>query len=210
MTTKLELYRDALLIVGQERIADLTETSAARYTLDDHYDKAISYCLEQGFWNFAMRAVQIDSSASVTPTFGYSDAFTKPSDFIRLHTMSVNEAFNPPLLDVVDEPNYWYANCDPLFVKYVSDSVAYGRDLSLWPESFADYVAHRLAVRTCKRITGSAPDDDMKKDERRALASARAKDAMNEPPGFPPEGSWVSARRGSGRTVSRIWDGNLG
>lgn len=164
--------------------------------MDDAWDDACAYCLEAGFWNFAMRAIQADASASVTPTFGYQYATAKPVDFVRLYNFGSTATFDPPLLDVVDEPNYWFSNVDPLYVKYVSNDTAYGMDLSLWSESFADYHATRLAVKTCKRITGKFPDDVMKKQEKDALAIARSKDAMDEPVGFPPRGTWTLSRRG--------------
>lgn len=194
MTSKLALYNDALLVLGGRKIASLSEAREPRRALDDAYDGSMSYCLEQGFWNFAMRAVQIDSSASVTPTFGYQYAFAKPSDFIRMYRQSTVATLDVPLLDVVDEPNYWFANCDPLYVKYVSNSTAYGMDLSLWPETFADYVSLRLALKTCKRITGAFPNEDLIRAEKKARMDARAKDAMNEPPGFAPTGTWVRSR----------------
>jgi hypothetical protein len=100
-------------------------------------------------------------------------------------------------MDIVDEPNYWFANIDPLYVKYVSNDAAYGGDLSIWSETYADYVATRLAVRTCKRITGSKPDDDLRVAEKRALAQARSKDAMDEPTRFPPQNTWSLSRRGN-------------
>ena len=203
MASKIELYNDALLILGERKLASLAEAREPRRALDDAYDKALDYCLEQGFWNFAMRAVQIDHSASVTPTFGYTYAFTKPDDFIRMYRQSAYEQLDPPLLDIVDEPNYWYANVDPLYVKYISDDLAYGKDLSIWPETFADYVAMRLAIKTCKRITGKAPDEDLIRAEKKARMDARAKDAMNEPPGFPPTGTWVRARGGGFNTRTR-------
>lgn len=205
-TTKLALYNDAMRKLGHERLASLAEASTARYALDDVYDSNLSFCLEAGFWNFAMRAVQIDSSASVTPTFGYTYAFTKPSDFVRLYKMSAEETMLTALNDFVDEPNYWFANPDPLFVKYVSSDTAYGADLSIWPATFSEFMALRLAVETCKRITGSAPSEEMKRDLKRAKADALSKDAMNEPPGRMPEGSWVSSRGGD---VNRSrWDGS--
>ena len=194
MASKLSLYNDALLILGDRKLASLAEGRDARRALDDAYDQALAYCLEKGFWNFAMRSVQVDSSASVVPTFGYQFAFTKPSDLRRVHSVSANETMDPPLLEYVDETNYWYANSDPLFVRYISDDLAYGGDLSLWPETYANYVAHRLAFRTCNRITGKAPGDDIRVDLKRALSDARSKDAMDEPPGFPPKGSWVRSR----------------
>jgi hypothetical protein len=205
MTTKLTLYNAAIRKLGHERLASLAEASTARYALDDAYDETLGYCLEQGFWNFAMRAVQIDRSASVTPTFGYTHAFAKPADLIRLYAMSAEDTLRAALTDFVDEPNYWFANQDPLFVKYVSDDTAYGRDLSIWPVTFANYVALRLAAETCRRITGSAPSEDLRREEKRAKIDAASKDAMNEPAGFLPGGTWVRSR-GSGANASR-WDG---
>lgn len=206
MTDKLSLYNDALLILGERKIAALTEAREPRRALDDAYDKALDYCLEQGYFNFSMRAVQIASSASVVPAFGYQYAFTKPDDFIRMYRQSANPQLEPPLLDIVDEPNYWFANCDPLYVKYVSNSTAYGKDLSIWPETFADYAANRLALKTCKRITGKDPTEDLIKAEKKARMDARAKDAMNEPPGFPPRGTWVRARTRGNDTSNRRED----
>lgn len=204
MATKLVLYNDALLALGQEKLASLEEASSARYALDDQYDKAVNYALEQGFWNFAMRSVELASMPSMAPAFGYTYAVAKPDDWVRTLTFSSSETFNPPLLDLNDEAGVWYVNVDPLFVRYVSDDPTYGLDLSLWPETFADYVALRLADKTCKRITGSYPGDDMLKAEKRALAGARSKDAMNEPPGFPPLGTW-SRSRSAGQSTTR-WD----
>jgi hypothetical protein len=194
---KLGLYNGALLLVSDRKLASLAEAREPRRALDDAYDSTLEYCLSRGFWNFAMRAVQADSSASVTPTFGYTYAFAKPSDFVRLHSFGGTETFDPPLMTVVDEPNYWYANVDPLFVRYVSNDTAYGGDLSIWSETYADYVMTRLAVKTCRRISGKAPDDELLRAEKKALAVARSQDAMDEPPGFPPRGSWVNSRLGS-------------
>lgn len=204
MADKIGQYRRALLNLGQERIASLSEASSARYALDDAYDEDTKLCLESGFWNFAMRVVQVDSSASVTPAFGYTYAFTKPTDFIRLLSMSNEETMTAPLMDFVDEPNYWFANTDPLYSKYVSDDTAYGLDLSIWPESFARYHSFQLAVSACKRITGSDPSDGLEKKLKSALANARSKDAMNEPPKYPPTGTWVRSRN-FGNSSTR-WD----
>lgn len=205
MASKLEVYRETLLILGQERIASLSESSTARFAIDDHYDRAVTYCLEQGFWNFAMRSVLIDSAPAIEPEFGYTFAFEKPSDWVRTHSFSADERFTVPLLELNDEAGVWYADVDPLYLRYVSNDADYGMDLSRWPESFFNYVATRLALRTCKRITGSDASDTLQRAEKKALANARSKDAMNEPPALPPTGSWASSRRGGFTNRSR-WD----
>lgn len=205
MASKLGLYNGALLVLGERKLASLAEAREPRRALDDAYDDVVAYCLEMGYWNWSMRAIQVDSSASVTPTFGFQYAFTKPTDFVRLYRIGATETMDPPLLEYADEPNYWYANWDPLYIKYVSNDTAYGMDLSIWSETFSEYVIQRLAVKTCKRITGAFPNDIMKMDEKKAMAQARSKDAMDDPPGFPPRGTWVISRRGSfsDRNVTR-------
>lgn len=206
MTDKLTLYNDALLMLGERRLASLTEAREPRRALDDVYDTILRYCLEQGYWNFAIRAAQIDASPSVVPAFGYCFAFAKPADFVRVVEQAGNETFTPPFTgrEIVDEPGYWYANVTPIFVRYVSDHFAYGRDLSLWPESFCNFVATRLANKICRRITGNEPSDKMERNEKRAKADALSKDAMNEPVGFTAYGTWVRARL-AGVAASR-WD----
>lgn len=203
MTTKLGIMNDALLALGQEPLATVSDAVSARYALDAQYDKAIAYCLEKGYWNFAMRSVELTTSPSITPSFGYTYAVTRPDDWVKTHAISGSETFDPPLLQYKDENNLWYVNVDPLYVRYVSNDASFGLDLSLWPETFANYVALRIAVKTCKRITGSDPSDGLKKDEKRALAEAASKDAMDEAPGFPPTGTWVRSRT-LGRSSTRF------
>lgn len=197
MTTRLALYNAALLILGERKLASLSEAREPRRALDDAYDDGVAYCLEAGFWNFAMRAVQIGHDLIVTPSFGYSYAFIRPTDIVRTFQFGSTATFDPPLMDIVDEQNYWYANVDPIYVKYVSNDVTYGMDLAQWSESFSDYVANRLAVKTCRRITGKSPDEEMMREEKKAQAIARSKDAMDEPTRFPPRGTWVRSRTGN-------------
>lgn len=207
MASKLSIYNNALLYLDERKLASLAENREPRRALDDAWDSAVYFCLEQGFWNFAMRVVQMDSSASVDPAFGYDYAFAKPSDVIRLYRLSSEENITEALNEFNDEAGYWYADIDPMWAKYVSSDTAYGRDLSLWPETFADYVATRLAARTCGRITGS--DSRMElllKLEKRAKKDALSKDAMNEGIITPPAGTWVRARLGD-RSRGRRWSG---
>src|SRR3990167_4602971 len=146
MTTKLLLYNEALVHLGQRRLLSLNDRLDARRALDDVWDSTIAYCLEQGFWNFAIRSALIDASTSVTPSFGYTYAAAKPSDWIRTFEVSVTGRLDQPLLQFNDESGYWYCDYDPIYVRYISNDTAYGFDLSQWPKSYTNYVAHRLAV----------------------------------------------------------------
>lgn len=207
MASKLGIYNSALLHLDERKLASLAEAREPRRALDDAWDAVTAYCLEQAFWNFAMRTVQMDSSASVDPAFGYEYAFTKPTDWVRTYRISSEAEMKESLDEFNDEAGYWYSNVDPMWAKYVSSDAAYGMDLSLWPETYSEYVALRLAVRTCKRITGSSSElDRLKVDEKRAKRDAMSKDAMNEGAIVPPSGTWVRSR-GAGLVDRRRWDG---
>lgn len=201
MASRLEIYNDALAHLGERKLASLTEAREPRRKLDDQWDRGVRYCLEQGLWNFALRTVQVDSSASFTPTFGYTKAFEKPTDWIRTAVISDNEMLSPPLLRYSDEVDLWYADVDPLFAQYVSDDTTYGADVSRWPETFAEYVACHLARKICRGLTSSLSDfDELLKLERKLRADARSKDAMNQAPAFPPQGTWSRSRSGGAGT----------
>lgn len=200
MTDKLTVYNDALIHLEDRRLASLSEARESRRVLDDLWDGALAYCLASGEWNFAMRSVQADSSASITPTFGYQFAFTKPTDWASTFQVSAGETFEIPLKEYEfnDEAGIWYANVDPLYVKYVSNDPAYGGDLSLWTPLYAEFVSARLAVKGCRRITGNTSLlEGLIKLEDKAKKAAQSRDARDETPISPPRGSWVTSRLGA-------------
>lgn len=198
MATKLAIYNQALRHLKDEKIASLAEATERRYVLDDYYDDAILYLLRKKPWNFAIRTVTIDSSVSLDPAFGYQYAFEKPSDWVRTYKLSASETFAVPLTgnQIVDEAGVWYADIDPLYVQYVSSSVSYGADLSIWTPDFALCFTLYLAYRACPRVASSDQlKKDLLKEYRDELRAAGAYDAMDQPIGFPPRGSWVSSRQ---------------
>ena len=200
MATRLTLYNGALRLLGQTNLEDTDEAREPRYALDDAYDKgAVKHCLEQGMWNFAMRSVEIDKDDSISPSFGLKYAYTKPTDWVRTAIVASDEYFSSPLTDLGlrDEAQYWYSDLTTMWVQYVSNDAAYGGDLSLWPQTFVQYVEAFLAAEICPRLGQSNEkyEQILKLTERRLL-DARAMDGMNEGAKFMPAGSWTTARRG--------------
>jgi hypothetical protein len=205
MADKLSIYSRALYHLGERKLSSLTENREPRRALDDHWSSGVGYCLEAALWNFAIRAVEVASSPSVTPTFGFTFAFAKPEDWLRTASLSDNERFDPPLTYYRDEVGYWWADVDPLYVTYVSNDTSYGLDLSRWPESFSEYVSVHLARKIVKRITnGNSEHADLRKEEAQCKLTAVSRDAMNDPVKFMPLGTWTRARRaGSSRPFRR-------
>jgi hypothetical protein len=197
MTDRLALYNSALRDLGQRKLSSLSENVEARRVLDDVYDQTLKYCLEKGAWNFAIRTVLINPDVSVNVDFGFRYAFTKPVDWLRTVGLAADEYIRDPLLEYVDERGYWWADANPLYVRYVSNDPAYGLDLTAWPESFTRYVELSLAHRIALGVTGSESTRERLAGEmKKAGTDAKSRDAMNDPPAFAPVGSWARARTG--------------
>ena len=196
MTTTLKVYNAALFAVGQRKLASTTEAVESQRVITEVYADVVNYCLEQGQWNFATRAVKIDADPGITIEFGYSNAFGKPVDWRQTCEISAAANFMPPLLDYRDEVDYWVADCDPLYVAYVSNDVLWGLNLSAWPETFARYVELELACVIHPRLKNETGFPELEKRRLKALRDAKNKDAKNEGPKQVIAGRLIRARRG--------------
>lgn len=201
MTSQLTLYNDALRHLGAGKLASLSETGERRSALDDIYTNEVAFCLTQGFPNFGMRSVSMTESATITPEFGYTYAFEKPSDWLRTYRLADNENFDPQLECWNDEAQVWYASVTPLFAKYVSNSASYGLNLSAWTPAFVSYVGWRLAFIAAPSIPAVGTDriEWLDKQQIKAKNKAFGLDATDEPPQRNPMGSWARSR-GGGRS----------
>lgn len=207
-TSRLRIYNGALLICQQRQIASLTVNEEARYLLDNVWnDGGVRYCLEQGQWRFAMRATKQTYDPSVTPSFGYSKAFPKPTDWVETSAVCQDPYFNTPLLQYADEVGYWVADLEDIYVKYVSDDANFGSNLALWPYSFTEYVKHYFAGRIVGKLSNSSdlvsrllgqPGRPEKGQVHAALITAKNRDAMAGPATYPARGSWSGSRQGRG------------
>lgn len=196
MSTKLTLYNGALLLAGERFLASLTENNEPRRLLDQVWSSGgLRYCLEQGQWHFAMRTIQIDYDSSVEPDYGYHRAFQKPDDWVNTAGLCSDEFFRTPLTRYIDEAGYWYSDLDTLYVRYVSDDVAYGMDMNKWPETFREYVEAYFAARILLKLSDSEDKTEraLKLADRR-MRLAKSKAAMTEPTSFPAQGSWSGSR----------------
>lgn len=201
MADQLSIYNAALGHLEERRLATLSENREPKRVLDSFWTTVPLYCLEQGLFRFAKRVVQIEASADVVPAFGYNNAFAIPDDWLRTVVVSTSPDLDPPLLQYNEERGWWYANATPLYVSYISSDPQYGMNIGSWPQSFADYVALRLARQACKRLSGSEAllrgPGGLLDQEKMARRISKANDAMNDPPGLPPVPFWARARRGA-------------
>ena len=194
MTTQLSLYNDAIVHVGERPLVSLVDNTEPRRILDTIWPGVRDYCLEQGHWKFAQRSAKLSYSTSITPAWGFARAFPQPADFVRLSAFCSDEFFTSPVSQFREEAGVYFTTLDTIYLQYVSNDVAYGYDLSLWPESFSLYVSLYLAWRSGTRISAAADRDQLGNDMERARLNALAKDAVSGPTQFLPIGNWASTR----------------
>lgn len=198
-TDQLDIYNRALTRLGSRVLASLTENREPRRVMDTHWGNGaiVTYALERGDWNFALRSVQGAYNPSITPEFGYTYVFDKPDDFVRLSALSASENLKPPLTDgqYSDEGGYWLAYDDILYVRYVSNNASFGFNSSRWTETFREYLAARLAWLGSARLNNNNTTRQLaERDMKEALKTAKSADAMQDGVKFLPRGGWASSR----------------
>ena len=196
--SRLSIYQAAATVLGESKPVSLTENVSVRKDLDGVWDRdGVKTCLQAYLWNFATRAVEIEYSPSITPPFGYTYAFEKPDDFVRLVNISRDEYFRHPLNEFNDDGGYWTCDLTTIWVRYISSDTDYGFDYSKWPHNFTRFVECWFAYEVARRVTGSGrTKEDVAGDLKMWRDLARQTDAAEEPVTFAPQGSWSQARQG--------------
>jgi len=202
VAVKSTIWNNALVAIGHRRLSDTGEAIEAGRELTAVYDTVIAECLEAGSWNFATETIRADADTGVTPEFGYTEVFAKPTDWVRTVAISGDEYFTFPLLEFYDDMTFWSADHTPIYVRYVSNDTGMGRDLTRWTASFSRFVELELAARVCFKLTQNASlTESIEQKRDKARKAALNRDSMNEVnPKFPPPSGWTQARGGrSGR-----------
>lgn len=194
---KLGIYNEALRLVGERRLASLTEDREPRRMLDSAWAfHAYDTWLEEADWQFAMSFVKIEPNTSITTVFGYENAFDQPTDMVRVSGVWADEYQEDPLREYRDEGGKWYSDREELYVGYVSNSSTLGGNVGNWPNTFALYVAAYLAHQIAPRLKNDVSEDKLKKALKEAKTNAMSKDALKNPSREAPQGTWTRARGG--------------
>lgn len=198
MTTRIEVYNGALIKLGERRLATLSDNRPERRTLDALWADTMAYMIEAAMWNWASRTEELQPSDTVTPNFGYTYAFEKPDDYVRIVKISDNDTLVPTLEDFMEEGDYFFAWSDPLYLQYISNDTLYGADPGKWTASFTRAFVLELAYRASPQVGANAKVQEMLfKEKKDALLYAKGKDVVNQAMSVLPPGRLTSSRRGN-------------
>lgn len=187
----------ALQKLGADRIESLTQDHPNARSMNACFERVLEAELRRYDWAFAITRASLAADASDTLWGGWN-RFPLPNDYLRL-------LLDDESLGVVDwriegkyepgaEPELCIVTKDaaPLDIRYiarVTDPNAYD---ALFIESFAC----KLAVQTCKEITGSTGAVQEIRDQYKvAINEAKRLGSIERAEKDPPEDEWIEARR---------------
>lgn len=178
----------------------MTDNVPQRRHLDTIWDEdPRQYMLEKYIWTFALKTFEWNYNSDIEPDFGYQYVFDKPSDYVRLASISTDEYLQWPLRVYETDGNYFYCDHQTIYLKYVSNDTSYGFDYSLWPKSFEQMTAIYMAKELVPALNKSTKDfERLEYQWDEVYAEAKSVDFMEQPTKFPPQSSWARSRRQGG------------
>lgn len=198
MGDRLTIYRGSARLLGDGRIAALDEDSVIRRAFDDAWPEAVDYLLRRGFWNFAIRTVEIEPDDDFEPLFGYTYSYSKPNDWIRTHRISETGDFVKGFEDFHFEQGFWFASVSPLYISYVSSGDAYGWNVGAWEQPFCKALEAYLAFSSGLPVTADKGNrNDLYQLFKEELKNAKAIDAVDEAVQHTPPGRLTRSRFGN-------------
>lgn len=197
MASKLQVWKQALVHLEKETIANTTDTEVTAVNVfTNAWDGVVEEAFNEGDWN-AFKATAPMTRLVATPASGWSYVFDYPDDYLRTIAISPSGIFQRGYMAFTDQGGFLSANTDTLYIEYISSAKI--TEVETWPTMFWRYVALKLAFETCGRLTGGdGLRDRLERQVEKALRKAKSVDARNENNKQIGPGSWLRARRGSG------------
>lgn len=172
-------------------------TTEVEALMKRQYPQARRAALRMHPWNFASHRVALTPSTGEEPVVGYTRAYKKPNDFIRLLSRLDSEGL--PLTTEYDlEGDYILMDGDAnstIYIRYTRDVT----DVGKFDPLFIDLLAIILALRISSKFSGS----ESRATALRAMlvdikGDARAVDGQERPPRKRDRSAFLAARRGLG------------
>lgn len=189
---KVKIWNLALSMCGTRRVNSADDPSREARSCRDNYDICRRAVLRKHRWNFAIDRIILNTVASPAPAFGYTNAFTLPDDFIRVHTVYAGGI-------IIDEPIYriegnkLLTDRGELWLKYVTDF----DDVSKFDPLFDRYLAADLAMVISPQLNASSANlQEIAQQLKDAERSARFVDSVEDPSEELDVDVWLQSRVG--------------
>lgn len=209
-TTQTVIANRALQLLGSQPISSLIENSRGAKAMNRAYQPVLLSELRKNYWNFSIKRSSLPADA-VGPSFGKSNYFTLPPDFLDLAppdmvfgvagggTLAGNQILagtpiitGSPIVDWLIEGNKIATNqIAPLNIRYVSSATTE----SMFDPCFDEAFSAALALMCCEELTQSNTKfASLAQVYDSAIEVAKKRNAFEGRPVQPPTDTFVIAR----------------
>lgn len=146
-TTQVSICNEALNLCGATSIISLDENTSNARRCASIYDQTRLSLIRMHPWSCCVKRITL-SPSTVHPSFGYTNAFPLPKDFVRLVSAGTKG------FDI--ENRHILANSASIQLVYVFDN----SNEQTWDSLLAEAMALYLCSKIAKPITGSQSEAD--------------------------------------------------
>ena len=210
MASQIDIVNDALTMLGTDTVTAITDTSNQARTMNAVWNMERDSELRTHVWKFSIIRAALAALSGAPASGPYNSRFELPAQCLRV--LEVGDSYpgadlsdyrsGPTTADYSIENGTILTNLPaPLSLRFVQQIT----DPGLFDAAFAKVFAARLARATCYRLTNSM---DMAKvavqEYRDALSVAMRANAVESPPVFPADDTWINTRLGDGGTLAIV------
>ena len=201
-TGEIDICNTALVHLKQKAIVSISPpTTDTEKILAEVYHTERRSLIRAHPFNFAIRRAILTRDVVNTPLFGFSDAYTLPTEFLRYLTRHDGDGSRIPMSrdDYEVENGQILINGDgsnELRIRYMYDHTA----VSKWDSLFVKLLSLEIASTIAASFVGGKGWTSVLEVKREALKQeAKAIDGQERPPVRVETSRWLSRRRRTGR-----------
>lgn len=185
LTSEVQVCNNALVEIGAQRIAALSDTTERARVCNEQYAKVRNELLYAHPWNFAIKRAQLAATVN-TPEFEWDTEFSLPSDCLRVLDTDLYKD-----QDYQIEGRFLYANTDAIKIKYIAEIA----DVTKYTPGFAEVLALKLAANIAYALTQSTTlKEQLEAKFERRLKVVRTFDAQEGVGSRVYADSWLNSR----------------
>lgn len=189
MASSTDICNRALQKLGAARINALTDQSTNARACALAYDTCRQDLLREHPWNFAIQRFQLAADLTA-PAFGYTNAFTLPTGWMRVLAPDPLQNFNDR--DWIIEGGKLLTNdASPLNIRCVMDIT----DTTLMDVAFREALSAKISLELCEALTQSnTKKQAAAADYKESINDAKKVNAIEKVPQQAPYDSWITER----------------
>ena len=194
MASQVEIVNNALVEIGEATITSIDQNTRAARTAKRVWDNVRREMLTRYRWNFAKKRATL--AADVTaPAFGYTHAFTVPTDFLQLigvyDSAEDQRQLTATRQAYASEGRKILYDGTALSIFYVADIT----DTAQFDPLFESALVYKLALRLAYDLsTGTGRSEAIQGFFTEAIKTAKFSNAIQNTPEVIQASEWVDSR----------------